>query len=136
MEGDSIASEHGDCSGVVENENDWGLGDAVLEDLAVESHAASACGGAGASHASYGRRSAACVPSVVRTGGAGSISSCSVVATGNYFNETARRSCHVISVRKVICPKNARGVQGSCDYSQHHEAATAALPELFGAAKH
>jgi hypothetical protein len=110
MEGDSIVSEHGNRSGVVENENDWGLGDAVLEDLAVESHAASARGGAGASHASHGRRSAARVPSVVRTGGAGSISSCSVIATGNYFNETARRSCHVISARKVICPKNARGV--------------------------
>jgi hypothetical protein len=136
MEGDSIASEHGDCSGVVENENDWGLGDAVLEDLAVESHAVSARGGAGASHALHGRRSAARVPSVVRTGGAGSISSCSVVATGNYFNETAQRSCHVISARKAICPKNARGVQGSCDYSQHHEAATAAHPKLFGAAKH
>ena len=39
MEGDSIASEHGNCSGVVENENDWGLGDAVLEDLAVEMRA-------------------------------------------------------------------------------------------------
>jgi hypothetical protein len=59
MEGDSIASEHGNCSGVVENENDWGLGDAVLEDLAVERHAASACGGAGAFHALHSRRSAA-----------------------------------------------------------------------------
>ena len=65
MEGDSIASERGDCSGVVENENDWGLGDAVLEDLAVERHAASARSGAGASHALHGRRSAARVPSVV-----------------------------------------------------------------------
>jgi hypothetical protein len=65
MEGDSIASERDDCSSFVENENDWGLGDAVLEDLAVESHAASACGSAGASHASHGRHSAASVPSVV-----------------------------------------------------------------------
>ncbi len=39
MEGDSIASKHGDHSSVVENENDWGLGDAVLEDLAVEMRA-------------------------------------------------------------------------------------------------
>ena len=60
----------------------------------------------------------------------------SAVATGNYFDETARRSHHVISARKVICPKNKHGVQGLCDYSWHHEAATAALPELFGAAKH
>jgi hypothetical protein len=42
MEGDSISSEHGDRSRVIENENVCGLGDAVLEDLAVESHAASA----------------------------------------------------------------------------------------------
>ncbi len=65
MEGDSIASERGDCSGVVENENDWGLGDAALKNLAVESHAASACGGAGASHALHGRCSTARVPSFV-----------------------------------------------------------------------
>jgi hypothetical protein len=42
----------------------------------------------------------------------------------------------VISARKVICPKNKRGVQGSRDYSWHHVAATAALPKLFGVAKH
>jgi hypothetical protein len=70
MEGDSTASGRGDCSGVVKNENDWGLGDEVLEDLAVESYAASARGGAGAS--SHNSHSAACVPSIVRTGGAGS----------------------------------------------------------------
>jgi hypothetical protein len=136
MEGDSIASEHGNCSGVVENENDCGVGDVVLEDLAVESHAASARGGTGASHALHGRCFAACVPSAVQTGGAGSISSCSVAATGNYFNEIAWPSRHVISARKVICPKNAQGVQGLRDYSRHHEAATTALPKLFGVAKH
>ncbi len=43
MEGDSTASGCGDRSGVVENENDWGSGDEVLEDLAVESHAALRC---------------------------------------------------------------------------------------------
>jgi hypothetical protein len=134
MEGDSTASGCGDRSGVVENENDWGLGDEVLEDLAVESHAASARGGAGASL--HNRCSAARVPSIIQTGGAGSISSRSVVATGNYFDETARRSRHVISAWKVICPKNKCGVQGLRDYSRHYEAATTALPELFGAAKH
>ncbi len=41
----------------------WGLGDEVLEDLAVESHAASARGGAGAS--SHKSCSAACVPSII-----------------------------------------------------------------------
>ncbi len=42
----------------------------------------------------------------------------------------------MISARKVICPKNKRGVQGLRDYSWHHEDAIAALPELFGMAKH
>ncbi len=37
---------------------------------------------------------------------------------------------------KVVCPKGKRGYQGSRDYSRHHLAATAAIPELFGAAKH
>jgi hypothetical protein len=136
MEGDSTASGHGDHYGVVKNENDWGLSDEVLEDLAVASHAASARGGAGASHALHNSHSAARVPSIIRTGGARSISSRSVVATGNYFDGTARCSCHVISARKVICPKNKRGVQGLRGYSQCHEAATTALPKLFGAAKH
>jgi hypothetical protein len=63
MEGDSTASGSGDCSGVVENENDWGLGDEVLEDLAVESQAASARGGTGAP--SHNSCSAACIPSIV-----------------------------------------------------------------------
>jgi hypothetical protein len=108
MEVDFTASGRWDRSGVVENENDWGLGDEALEDVAVEIHAASARGGAGAS--SHNSPSAACVPSIVQTGGAGSISSRSVVATGNYFDETARRSRHVISARRVICPKNKCGV--------------------------
>ena len=63
MEGDSNASGRGDCSGVVENENDWGFGDEVLEDLAVESHAASARGGAGASL--HNSCSTAHVPSII-----------------------------------------------------------------------
>ena len=65
MEGDFISSERGDCSGVVENENVWGLGDVVLEDLAVESHAASTHGCAGASHPLHGRCSTARVPSII-----------------------------------------------------------------------
>jgi hypothetical protein len=63
MEDDSTASGCGDRSGAVENENDWGLGDEVLEDLAAESQAASARGGAGASL--HNSPFAACVPSIV-----------------------------------------------------------------------
>jgi hypothetical protein len=36
----------------------------------------------------------------------------------------------------VVSPKEKRGAQGSRDYCCNHAAATAALPELFGAAKH
>ncbi len=43
----------------------------------------------------------------------------------------------MISAWKFVCPKGKRGDQGSGNYSWHHlAAATAAIPELFGAAKH
>jgi hypothetical protein len=42
----------------------------------------------------------------------------------------------MVSAWKVVCPKGKRGDQGLRDYSQHHLAATAAIPKLFGAAKH
>jgi hypothetical protein len=35
-----------------------------------------------------------------------------------------------------FCPKGKCGYQGSRNYSWHHLAATAAIPNLFGAAKH
>ncbi len=37
---------------------------------------------------------------------------------------------------KVVSPKGKRGDQGSRDYNWHHLAATAAILELFGVAKH
>ena len=37
---------------------------------------------------------------------------------------------------KAVCPKGKRGDQGLRNYSWHHFAATAAIPELFGVAKH
>ena len=58
-----------------------------------------------------------------------------IVATSSYFGNT-RRSPAEINARQVICPKNARGVLGSCDYSRHQEAATKALPHIFASAKH
>jgi hypothetical protein len=36
----------------------------------------------------------------------------------------------------LICPKSARGVLGSRDYTHHQEAATKALPHVFASAKH
>jgi len=60
----------------------------------------------------------------------------SIIGTGNYFVDTAQRSRRVVAARKIVCPKNMRGLQGSRDYSRQHAAATAALPDLFGAAKH
>ena len=59
-----------------------------------------------------------------------------VTPTGNYFDDTNRRSCQDITGRKVVCPKGKCGAQGSHNYDWHHTAATAAIPELFGAVKH
>ncbi len=42
----------------------------------------------------------------------------------------------MVPARKVVCSKDTRGLQGSRDYSRQHAAATAALPDLFGTAKH
>jgi hypothetical protein len=55
---------------------------------------------------------------------------------GNYFDDTTRRSHWFVLAWKVACPKGKRGDQGLHNYSQHHSAATAAILELFGAAKH
>jgi hypothetical protein len=73
------------------------------------------------------------VPSVI---GGASAGSRSIIPTGNYFDDTTRRSRRMVAARKVVCPKGKRGDQGSRDYSRHHSAATAAITELFGAAKH
>ena len=68
------------------------------------------------------------VPSVIR--------GCTVTTTGNYFDNANRHSRQDITGRKVVCPKGKHGPQGLCDYNRHHSAATAAIPELYGAAKH
>ena len=85
-------------------------------------------------------RSQGSVPAFVggggRVGSVGSVASRSIQPTGNYFNESARRSRRDAFKRKVVCPRDKRGLQGSRDYCRTHDAATAALPELFGAAKH
>jgi hypothetical protein len=73
------------------------------------------------------------VPSFI---GGGSAVSHLIIPTGNYFDDTTRRSCRIVLARKVVFPKGKRGDQGSCNYSRHHLAATAAIPELFGATKH
>ncbi len=41
-----------------------------------------------------------------------------------------------INARQVICPKSARRVLGSRDYTHHQEAATKALLHVFASAKH
>ena len=60
----------------------------------------------------------------------------SVVATSGYFVGATKRSAAEINARRVICPKSARGVIGSRDYTRHQEAATKALPHIFASAKH
>jgi hypothetical protein len=70
-------------------------------------------------------------------GGSTSVGSRSVVPMGNYFNESARCShWNIFDCNKVVCPKEKSGAQGSRDYCCNHAAATAALPELLGVAKH
>jgi hypothetical protein len=59
----------------------------------------------------------------------------SVVATSGYFG-AIRRLVDEINARRVICPKNSRGVSGSCDYVCHQEDATKALPHIYASAKH
>jgi hypothetical protein len=58
----------------------------------------------------------------------------SVVATSDYFVGATHRSVAEINARWVICPKSARGVLGSCDYTHHQEIATKALPHVFASA--
>jgi hypothetical protein len=60
----------------------------------------------------------------------------SVVATSGYFVGATHRSVAEINACRVICPKSASGVLGSCDYKHHQEAATKALPHVFASAKH
>ena len=59
-----------------------------------------------------------------------------ITPTGNYFDDADRRSHQGITALKVVCPKSKRGAQGSRNYDRHHFATTAAIPKLFGAAKH
>ena len=58
-----------------------------------------------------------------------------IVATNSYFGNT-RWSPAKINTRRVICPKNARGILGSRDSSRHQEAATMALPQIFASVNH
>ncbi len=127
MEGESTDSEHDNhsCPGTGVDGPGWDVV-SILKDLATGSVAMSAHGGGGASCVSAA--SAAWVPSII--GGGILVSTAqSVTATGNYFDETARRSCRVITARKDICPKDKRGAQGLRDYCWHH-AATTAAPEI------
>jgi hypothetical protein len=89
------------------------------------------CGSHGGSIASQGSSR---VPQFV--GGGSSVGSRSVIPTRNYFNESARCSRWDIFDRKAVCPKEKRGAQGSHNYCRNRAAATAALLELFGTAKH
>ncbi len=59
-----------------------------------------------------------------------------ITPTGNYFDDANWHSHQDITARKIVCPKSKCGAQGSRDYDQHHLAATAAIPEPFGASQH
>jgi hypothetical protein len=113
-----------------------------MEDASRATRGAAAGGGASTAggcasvvsqHSSRRHLSNRSIPAVV--GGGNSVHQ-SIIGTGNYFDDTAQRSRRVVAARKIVCPKNTRGSQGSRDYNRQHAAATAALPDLFGAAKH
>jgi hypothetical protein len=128
MDGDSIDS--GLDSRHLVNDN---LEPDLLSELERESHGGSRPGGGASAQGSVQSRGPFRVPSII---GGVSAGSRSIIRTGNYFDDTIQRSSWMVLARKVVCPKGKRGDQGSCDYSWHHLAATAAIPELFGAAKH
>jgi hypothetical protein len=109
-------------------------GGGVHPDIQGSSAAASSHGCSGSRGGSIASQGSSRVPQFV--GGSSSVGSHSVIPTRNYFNESAHHSRRDIFNPKVVCPKEKRGAQGSCDYCCNHAAATAALPELFGAAKH
>ncbi len=54
----------------------------------------------------------------------------------DFFDDTIRRSHRMVSAWKVVCLKGKCGDQGVRNCSWHHLAAIAAVPELFGVAKH
>ena len=106
-----------------------------MDDATRASRGAAAGGGASvvSQHSARSHQSNRSIPAVV--GGGNSVHQ-SIIGTGNYFDDTVQRSRRVVAARKIVCPKDTRGLQGSRDYSRQHAAATAALPDLFGAAKH
>jgi hypothetical protein len=55
---------------------------------------------------------------------------------GGYFVGATCQSVAKINARRVIHPKSARGVLGSCDYTSYQEAATKTLLHVFASAKH
>jgi len=106
-----------------------------MDDATRASRGAAAGGGASivSQHSARSHQSNRSIPAVI--GGGNSVHQ-SIIGTGNYFDDTAQCSRRVVAARKIVCPKNTRGLQGSRDYSRQHAAATAALPDFFGAAKH
>ena len=55
---------------------------------------------------------------------------------GGYVSrETARTEAEVLA-KQVVVPKDKRGIQVSRDFGIHYSAATGALKQTFGAARH
>jgi hypothetical protein len=143
MDGDSTDSGHNCNVGgdpepdlLSELELEWGSHGGSF----ASSHGGSRAGGSGFSMANGASaqvpvqsRGTYRLPSII---GGGSAGSCSIIPMGNYFDDTTQHSCRMVLAWKVVCPKGKRGGQGLRDYSQHHLAATAAILELFSAAKH
>ncbi len=84
--------------------------DLFLE-LERRSHGDSCPGGGVSAQASVQSRGTFQVPSII---GGGSARSHSIISTGNYFDDTTRRSRRMVSAQKVVCPKGKFGDQGYC----------------------
>jgi hypothetical protein len=129
MDCDSIDSGQ-DCHRLVGGDPEPDL----LSELQQGSHGGSHPGERASAQVSIQSRGTFCLPSIVEGGSDGS---CLIIPVGNYFDDTITQRSHwMVSAWNVFCPKGKCGDQGSRDYSWHHLAATAAIPELFGAAKH
>ncbi len=97
MDGDSIDSGQ-DSHRLVGSNPDPDL----LLELEWGSHGGSCPGGGASAEGSVQSRGTFRASSII---GGGSTGSRPIIPTGNYFDDTTRRSCRMVLAWKVVCPK-------------------------------
>ena len=60
----------------------------------------------------------------------------SVRGTTSYFTRNVARTESEVLAKKVVVPKNKRGITSSREFGIHYSKATGALEQVFGAARH